>query len=175
MVLDQLNRLLAAARADTTDLSALVEQAPASEMRTLLRRIRDDGAWACAGLVGCLARLGRRPTRRKRGLPDEGPALAALPDRIRLLNRRQRWVAGWIDELLAGNVDEDTRAFLAEMRAVNRRNVRRCDDLLSELDRQREVPRSARRAARVPPAPAPRRAVGDVHGRGSAHGDEARA
>jgi Domain of unknown function (DUF6306) len=137
---DQLNRLLAAARAGTTALSALVEQAPTPEMRTILSQIRDDGAWACAGLGGCFARLGRRPTRLRRDPPEKVLALPALPDRIRLLNRGQRWVVEWIDELLPGDLDKDTRAFLTEMRAVNLRNVRRCDDLLIELDRQRDVP-----------------------------------
>jgi hypothetical protein len=66
-------------------------------------------------------------------------ALPALPDSVRLLNRGQRWVVERVDGLLARDLDEDTRAFLAEMRAVHLRNVRRCEELLLELDRQREV------------------------------------
>lgn len=138
-VVEQLNRLLAAERAGVEALSRLVEQAPTSEMRALFSQIRDDEAWACAGLIGCLARLGRRPTRAKGGFAVKVLALPALPDRVRLLNRGQRWVVERIDGLLPWDLDEETRAFLAEMRAGHLLNVRRCDQLLVELDRQREV------------------------------------
>jgi len=138
-VIEQLKRLLAAERAGVDALSRLVEQAPTSETRTLFSQIRDDEARACAGLVGCLARLGRRPTRAKADFATKVLALPALPDRVRLLNWGQRWVVERIDGLLARDLDKDTRAFLAEMRAVHLRNVSRCDESLVELDRQREV------------------------------------
>ena len=138
-VIEQLERLLAAERAGVDALSRLVEQAPTSETRTLFSQIRDDEARACTGLVGCLARLGRRPTRAKADLATKMLALPALPDRVRLLNWGQRWVVERIDRLLARDLDKDTRAFLAEMRAVHLRNVSRCDESLVELDRQREV------------------------------------
>jgi nitronate monooxygenase len=138
-VVGQLKRLLAAERAGVEALSRLVEQALTSEMRTFFSQIRDDEAWACAGLVGCLARLGRRPTRTKGDFAVKMLALPAVSDRVRLLNRGQRWVVERIDGLLARDLDEDTRTFLAEMRAVHLRNVGRCDELLVELDRQREV------------------------------------
>ena len=48
-------------------------------------------------------------------------------------------VSDGIDGFLARDLDDDTRAFLVEMRAVHLRNIRRCDELLVELDRQREV------------------------------------
>ena len=69
----------------------------------------------------------------------EDAALPALTDRVRLLNRCQRWVVEQIDGLLARDLDDDTRAFLVEMRAVHLLNIPRCDELLVELDRQREV------------------------------------
>jgi hypothetical protein len=138
-VVEQLKRLLAAERAGVEALSRLVDQALTSEMRTCFSQIRDDKAWACAGLVGCLARLGRRPTRAKGDLAAKVLALPALPDRARLLNRGQRRAVERIDDLLATDLVEDTRAFLAEMRAVYLRNAQRCDALLVELDRQRDV------------------------------------
>jgi hypothetical protein len=138
-VVDHLSRLLAAERAGVDALSRLVEQAPTSETRTLFIQIRDDDAWACAGLVGCLARLGHRPTRARRRSAVKMLALPAFPDRVRLLNRGQRWVVEQIDGFVARDLDDDTRAFLVEMRAVHLRNIRRCDELLVELDRQREV------------------------------------
>jgi hypothetical protein len=138
-VIEQFSRLLAAERAGVEALSRLVEQASTSETRTLFSQVRDDEAWACACLVGCLARLGRRPTRAKGDFVAKVLALPALPDRVRLLNWGQRWVVERIDGLLARDLEKDTRAFLAEMRAVHLRNVSRCDELLVELDRQREV------------------------------------
>ena len=138
-IVKQLNRLLTAKRAGVEALSRLVEQAPTSEMRSLFGQIRDDEAWACAGLVGCLARLAHRPMRAKGDFPENVLAVRALPNRVRLLNRGQRWVVERIEELLPRDLDADTRAFLAEMRAVHLGNIRRCDELLVELDRQREV------------------------------------
>jgi hypothetical protein len=138
-VVDQLSRLLAAERGGVDALSRLIEQAPTSETRTLFTQIRDDEAWACTGLVGRLARLGHRPTRAKRRSDVKMLALPAFPDRVRLLNRGQRWVVEQIDAFLARDLDDGTRAFLVEMRAVHLRNIRRCDELLVELDRQREV------------------------------------
>jgi nitronate monooxygenase len=138
-VVEQLNRLLTLERAGVEALSRLVEQALTSELRTRFSQIRDDEAWACAGLVGCLARLGRRPTRAKGDFAARVLALPALPDSVRLLNRGQRWVVERVDGILTRDLDEDTRAFLAELRAVHLRNVRRCDELLVKLDRQREV------------------------------------
>lgn len=100
-VVDQLGRLLAAERAGVEALSRLVEQAPTSEMRTLLSQIRDDEARACTGLVGCLAQPNHRPTRARRHSAVKMLALPALPDRVRLLNRKQRWVVEQIDGFLA--------------------------------------------------------------------------
>jgi nitronate monooxygenase len=138
-IVDQLNRLLTAERTGVEALCGLVEQAPTSEIRSLFGQMRDDEAWTCAGLVGCLARLDHRPMRAKGDFPGNVLALPALPDRVRLLNRGQRWVVERIEELLPRDLDADTRAFLAEMRVVHLGNIRRCDELLVELDRQREV------------------------------------
>jgi hypothetical protein len=138
-VADQLSRILAAERGGAETLSRLVDQAPASETRTLFTRIRDDEAWACTGLVGCLARLRHRPTRAKGRSAVKMLALPGFPDRVRLLNRGQRWVVEQIGAFLARKLEDDTRAFPVEMRAVHLRNIRRCDELLAELDRQRAV------------------------------------
>jgi hypothetical protein len=79
---EQIKRLLAAERAGVEALSRLVDGALTSEMRTCFNQIRADEARACAGLVGCLARLGRRPTRAKGDLAAKVLALPALPDRV---------------------------------------------------------------------------------------------
>jgi hypothetical protein len=136
---EQLNRLLTAKRASVEALSRLVEQAPTSEIRSLFGQLRREEAWACAGLVGCLARLAHRPMRVKGDVAGNVLALPALPDRVRHLNRGQLGVVERIEELLPRDLDADTRAFLAEMRAVHLGNIRRCDEVLVELDRQREV------------------------------------
>ena len=138
-VVEQLDRLLAAECGRLEALSRLVEQAPTAEMRALFSQIRDDEAWACAGLVGCLARLGHRPTQAQADVAAKVRALPGLPDHVRLMNRGRRWAIARIDGLSPRDLDEETCAFLARMRALHLRNVQRCDELLVELDRQREV------------------------------------
>jgi nitronate monooxygenase len=138
-IVDQLNRLLTVERAGVEALCGLVAQAPTSEIRSLFGQMRDDEAWTCTSLVGCLARLAHRPMRAKGDVPGNVLALPALPDRVRLLNRGQRWVVERIEELLSRDLDADTRAFLAKTRAVHLGHIRRFDELLVELERQREV------------------------------------
>ena len=132
-IVEQLNELLAAERAGVDTLSRLGEDAsPAT--RPLFDEIRDDEAWSCAGLVECLKRLGHQPTRAKGNFAEKVLALPTLPERLRLLNRGQRWVMERIDGLLPKELHDDTRAFLREMRDVHIRNVARCDELLVALD-----------------------------------------
>ena len=110
------------------------------KFRSEQRRNKLLGEWAVAklGLTGPAVDDYVRLLR-KADLATKMLALPALPDRVRLLNWGQRWVVERIDGLLARDLDKDTRAFLAEMRAVHLRNVSRCDESLVELDRQREV------------------------------------
>ena len=133
-IVEQLNELLAAERAGVDTLSRLGEHPPTPEMRTLFNEIRDDEAWSCAGLVACLKRLGHEPTRAKGNFAEKVLALPTLPERLRLLNRGQRWVMERIDGLLPKELHDDSRAFLTEMRDVHVRNVARCDELLVALD-----------------------------------------
>ena len=132
-IVEQLNELLAAERAGVDTLSRLGEHASA-DTRPLFDEIRDDEAWSCAGLVECLKRLGHQPTRAKGNFAEKVLALPTLPERLRLLNRGQRWVMERIDGLLPKELHDDTRAFLTEMRDVHVRNVARCDELLVALD-----------------------------------------
>ena len=132
-IVEQLNELLAAERAGVDTLSRLGEHASAAT-RPLFDEIRDDEAWSCAGLVECLKRLGHQPTRAKGNFAEKVLALPTLPERLRLLNRGQRWVMERIDGLLPKELHDDTRAFLTEMRDVHIRNVARCDELLVALD-----------------------------------------
>lgn len=134
-IVEQLNELLAAERAGVDTLSRLGEHPPTPEMRTLFDEIRDDEAWSCAGLVACLKRLGHEPTRAKGNFAEKVLALPTLPERLRLLNRGQRWVMERIDGLLPKELHDDSRAFLTEMRDVHVRNIARCDELLVTLDR----------------------------------------
>jgi uncharacterized protein (DUF2249 family) len=57
-----------------------------------------------------------------------------LPNRLRLLNRGQGWVVKRLDALLAQELDEESRAFLGQMRAVHVRNIERCNDMIAELN-----------------------------------------
>jgi hypothetical protein len=128
-IVERLNELLESERAGVETMSRLIEEATTPEIRALFEQIRDDEAWSCAGLLSCMSR----------DFAEKSTAAPSLPDRLRLLNRGQRWVVKRLEELLARPLFQESRAFLKAMRAAHVRNVGRCDDLIIALDREREL------------------------------------
>lgn len=143
--IERLNELLEAERAGVETMSRLVEIAITPEMRKLLEGIRDDEAWSCAGLANAIRRLGGRMSEERGDFADKVMAQPSLPERLRLLNRGQGWVVKRLDTLSEKQLDEESRAFLHQMRAVHVRNIERCDGLISELASGAGVNRDARR------------------------------
>ncbi len=81
-----------------------------------------------------------------------------LTDRLRLINRAQRWTVAQIAVLSAEDLDPDVRALLEEASAIYLRGGRRCEEIIAALDRDRELPsRGGMRAC--PPAPRSRGAA----------------
>ncbi len=139
-IIDGLNELMRAERAGVETLSHFIQVATDPGMRTLFEQVRDDEAWSCAGLAECIERLGGARTGERGDFAEKVLAVASLTDRLRLLNRGQRWVVKRVERLLARALDESTRRFLAQMATVHARNIERCDTLIARLDEQREVP-----------------------------------
>jgi nitronate monooxygenase len=139
-IIETLNELMRAERAGVETLSHFVRETTDSEMRTLFEQVRDDEAWSCAGLAECIGRLGGARTGERGEFADKVLAVASLTDRLRLLNRGQRWVVKRVERLLPRALDESTRAFLVQMASVHAMNIERCDALIARLDGQRELP-----------------------------------
>jgi nitronate monooxygenase len=139
-IIDGLNELMRAERAGVETLSHLVQETTDPRMRTLFEQVRDDEAWSCAGLAEYIERLGGERTDERGDFVEKVLAVVSLTDRLRLLNRGQRWVVKRIERLLAWALDESTRAFLVQMASVHALNIERCDALIVRLDGEREVP-----------------------------------
>jgi nitronate monooxygenase len=139
-IIDGLNELMRAERAGVETLSHLVQETTDPRMRTLFEQVRDDEAWSCAGLAGCIERLGGARTGERGDFAEKVLAVSSLTDRLRLLNRGQRWVVKRVERLLAGALDESTRGFLVQMASVHAMNIERCDTLIARLDGERAVP-----------------------------------
>ena len=170
-VIAGLNELLRAERAGVETLAHFIQAAPDARMRLLFEQIRDDEAWSCAGLAESIKRLGGARTEERGDFAEKVLAVASLTDRLRLLNRGQRWVVRRVEGVLARALDESTQRFLAEMAIVHARNIERCDALIARLDGQRDVPpggidRTARPDAGAPaPVSVARAARGPGGGR----------
>lgn len=143
--IERLNELLEAERAGVETMSRLIEVAITPEMRKLFEEIRDDEAWSCAGLAKAVKRLGGRMSEKKGDFAEKVMAEPTLPDRLQMLNRGQGWVVKRLDALSEKQLDEESRAFLHQMRAVHVRNIERCNGLIAELASGAGVSREARR------------------------------
>lgn len=130
--IERLNELLEAERAGVETMSRLINGATTPEMRKLFEEVRDDEAWSCAGLARAITRLGGALSEKKGDFATKVMAAAALPDRLKLLNRGQGWVEKRLGALLEKELDEESRPFLHEMRIVHLRNIERCDALIAE-------------------------------------------
>ena len=90
--IDRLNELLEAERAGVETLSRLFPQARSPEMQKLFEGVRDDEAWACAGLVRSIETLGRVTSGKRGDFAEKVMSESTLAGRLRLLNRGQGWV-----------------------------------------------------------------------------------
>lgn len=143
--IERLNELLEAERAGVRTMAHLIQVAITVEMRKLFEEIRNDEAWSCAGLAEAVKRLGGRMSEKKGDFAEKVMAEPALPARLRMLNRGQGWVVKRLDALPEQQLDEESRAFLRQMRAVHVRNIERCDGLIAELASGAGLSRETRR------------------------------
>jgi len=125
-------------------LSALLDESAPPEGNPCLHELMYAATWFCDA-------LGRHLPRRRGGGWEEAVArlgvsterMAELPtfaDRLRLINRAQRWMVAQIAALLAEDLDPALRALLEEASAIYLRGGRRCDEIIAALDRGRDLP-----------------------------------
>ena len=79
-IIDRLNEVLEAERAGVETLSRLFPEAPSPETQKLFEGVRNDEAWACAGLVRSIKTLGGVASEKKGDFAEKvmnEPTLAA--------------------------------------------------------------------------------------------------
>ena len=132
--IDRLNELLEAERAGVDTLSRLLPEALTLEMRALFERVRNDEAWACAGLVRSIETLDGTTSGKKGDFAEKVMGESTLARRLQLLNRGQGWVVKRLDGLLGESLPTSVTAFLEEMRTRHVGNIEACDRLAESLD-----------------------------------------
>lgn len=132
-VVDRLNELLEAERAGVETLSRLFPEARSTEMRKLFEKVRNDEAWACAGLARSIKMLGGVMSERKGDFAGKLTSEPTLAARLRLLNRGQGWVVKRLDGLLGETLLGSVSEFLEEMKTRHTANIEACDRLAESL------------------------------------------
>ena len=132
--IDRLNELLEAERAGVDALSRLLPEARSPEMHKLFEGVRNDEAWACAGLVRSIETLGGVTSGKKGDFAEKVMSESTLARRLRFLNRGQEWVVKRLDGLLGDTLPASVTAFLEEMKTRHISNIEACDRLVESLD-----------------------------------------
>jgi len=126
----RMEELLEAERAGVKCLIPLAADAPAGEKKDLLVRLRNDEGRFCAGLVKLIAARGAVPHQRVGPFADKVLALPTEAERLALLIKGQAWVVRKIDEIPAGEMTGDEKAFFADMREAHVVNIEAVRKLL---------------------------------------------
>jgi hypothetical protein len=121
---DRLNELLEAERAGVETLSRLFPEARSFEMQKLFEGVRNDEAWACAGLVRSITTL----------LCREGDERTHLGRPSPIPQSGQGWVVKRLDALTRETLPESVGEFLEEMKARHVTNIEACERLADSLD-----------------------------------------
>ncbi len=132
-IVARLNELLETERAGVEAAAVLQRADRKGVTDTELKKFAEDEATACAGLHRAILRYGGQPSTQT---GDFGRKLAALTtegERLNLMARGQAWVARRLDVLLGMPLDEESRAFLAEMREEHLENIDACNRRAEEL------------------------------------------
>jgi hypothetical protein len=130
---DRLNELLEAERAGVETLSRLFPEARGPEMQKLFEGVRDDEAWACAGLVRSIKTLGGVTSEKKGDFAEKVMSEPTLAARLRFLNRGQGWVVKRLDALTRETLPESVGKFLEEMKVRHVANIEACERLAESL------------------------------------------
>ncbi len=125
-IIDRLNELLEAEWAGVEVAVKLASAEWQSYTPEDLRKFSEDEGWACSELRRAIVRHGGIPSPKMGGFAEKVLTLENEGERLELLIRGQMWVVKRIDQLLAMDLDPQTRAFLEEMREQHLENAHRC-------------------------------------------------
>ncbi len=133
-IVRRLNELLEAERAGVEAAAALRKSEAGGLTEADTKKFGDDEAWACAGLHRAILQYGGVPSDRTGDFGRKVAALQSEGERLSLMARGQAWVVKRLDALLAMPLDQETRAFLAEMREQHLENIEACNRRADELE-----------------------------------------
>lgn len=100
--------------------------------RQLLRHIQQDEIKSCRALIKSLQWLGAKPDSIVGDFAEKCLAIRDMDERLRYLNRGQRWVAKKVAEALPRIQEEAIQRQLVEMLKDHRRNIERVTVFLDE-------------------------------------------
>ncbi|MBI4391902.1 MAG: hypothetical protein HY575_08430 [candidate division NC10 bacterium] len=126
-IVRRLNELLEVERAGVEAAAALRRTETAGLTAAEVKKFGDDEAWACAGLNQAILRYGGVPSDLTGDFGRRVAALENQGERLSLMARGQAWVVKRLDAVLAMPLEEETRAFLAEMREQHLENIEACN------------------------------------------------
>ncbi|HXV09549.1 MAG TPA: DUF6306 domain-containing protein [Burkholderiales bacterium] len=130
-----LNVLLEAERAGAKVLAAfLADHERDTPAWKQLAAVQRDEAKNCAILIDLIQRLNGAPSERTGGFLEKALPIADRVERLRFLNRGQRWVARKIHESLPYIEQEFVRGALFAMQESHLLNIEACDALAETLD-----------------------------------------
>lgn len=139
-----LRHLVEAQRAIQMALLSIAEESAAPEVGVCIRELLYAATWFCGRLESHLPRgreRGWAAAVARLGLSAERMAeLPGFADRLRLINRAQRWMVAEMSALLAEDLAPALRLLFEEASAVYLRSGRRCDEIIAALDRGRDLP-----------------------------------
>ena len=125
-IIDRLNELLEYERAGVEAAMGLATSNAPGFSHGELQKFAEDEGWACGGLRKAILRFGGRPSEHTGTFAQRVLAVADEGERVTLLARGQSRVVSKIETLLAKDLDEETRAFLHEMREQHLENLEAC-------------------------------------------------
>ena len=139
-IVDRLNELLECERAGVDAALGLGASAAPGFTHGELKKFAEDEGWACGGLRKAILRFGGTPSERTGSFAEKVMALSSEGERVSLLARGQAWVVKRIEALLAGDLDQQTGAFLREMREQHLENIEACHRRAEELQAPPDPP-----------------------------------
>jgi hypothetical protein len=131
-----LNAMLEVGRASAKALTAIVAEFDQTEVTDLLTAVQRNQARFCGVLTRVITQLGGVPSDTTSTFHDEVLGLAAVAERVALLNSGMAWIVGQFDSALPRITDDELHGVLAEWREIHRADLKDCSALLDWLAKQ---------------------------------------
>lgn len=128
-----LNAMLEVGRASAKALTALLAEFEQQEAIDLLASVQRDQARFCGVLTRIVTQLGETPSGVTSSFHDEVLGLEAVAERLALLNGGMAWVVSRFDATLPRVASDELCGVLADLREVQRADLKDCEALLDWL------------------------------------------